>query len=400
MPVYTYTAKNTEGKQKTGTVDARSEASAVTLLKEQGLFVVGLQERRAGFMEKVMNIRGIPDTEVVTFTRQFSTMISAGLPLSRALEVLADQTVNVSMRKVLLDCLRDVQGGASLSNAFSRYPHVFSPTYIALVRAGEASGKLDEILKRLADNLEASRELRSKFKGAMIYPIIVLIAMIGVLVLMLVFVIPKLSQMYESLDAELPTITKVMIGVSDFFVSKWYLFVVLLVGGFFAAKSFLATDQGKELVARIFFNAPIFGKINKSKDITEFTRTLSLLLKSGISIVEALNIVSKVVTNPKYKEAALSAATAIEKGNSLSEYMKADRSFPPLISQMASVGEETGQLDEVLGRVADFFASETDHAVKGLSAALEPVILILLGGMVGVLIVSIIVPIYKITSSI
>jgi len=399
MPVYNYVAKDSAGNRKVGTVDARSTSSAVNLLKEQNLFVVSLDEKKEGIVEFFSSFRGVPDTEIVTFTRQLATMISAGLPLSRGLEVLSAQTQNKGMKKILNDVLRDVQGGSSLSMAFSRFPKAFSPTYVSLVKAGEASGRLEEILSRLADNLEAGRDLKSKFKGAMIYPSIVFLAMIGVFVLMMVLVVPKLAQMYESMNVELPALTKMMIGFSNFMVDYKILILLALVGAFFSVRSFLATPVGKEYFSKVVFSLPVFGKILRQKEITEFSRTLSLLIASGIPIVEALNIVSQVVTNTSFRRGALNAAMEVEKGSSLSDYLKMDSAFPPILGQMCAVGEETGQLDEVLSRISVFFAGETEHSVRGLSAALEPIILVILGSMVGLLIISIITPIYKITSS-
>jgi type IV pilus assembly protein PilC len=400
MALFAYTASDTNGNKKTGTVDARTRELAVGLLKGQGLYVIELVEKRDNFINKLGFIRGVPQNEVVQFTRQFSTMISAGLPISRALDVLANQSSNKALKKVLMEVLRDIEGGSSLSMALSRHPQAFPPTYQALVRAGEASGKLDEILKRLATTMEKQRELNSKFKAAMIYPSIVFMAMIGVFVLMMVFVIPKLATMYESLNVELPAMTQAMIAISDFFVNNIIIMGVLAAGAVLGARYFLHTEAGKEVVSNVFFGVPIFGKINKQKEITDFTRTLSLLIASAIPIVEALNIVAGVMNNKRYREAAYEAAAAVEKGNALSEYIKTNSIFPPLLGQMTSVGEETGQLDEVLDRVANYLEGEVDHSVKGLSSALEPVILILLGSMVGFLIVSIITPIYKITSSI
>ncbi len=399
MPIFTYRARDSFGKQRVGTVDARSEASAVGLLKEQGLYVISLEERKTNLVEQLSNIRGVSTTETVAFTRQLSTMVSAGLPISRALEVLSEQSTNPKFRKILLDALRDVEGGTSLSSAFGRFPRIFSPTYIALVRAGESSGKLDEVLLRLADTMEADRELSAQFTGALIYPAIIFVAMIGVFILMMVFVVPKLADMYYSLNVELPAITQFMISMSDFIVHKYYIVILIVVGIGFATKTFLATPIGSDMVSVAMFKMPVFGKINKQKEIAQYTRTLSLLVSAAIPIVEALNIVADVVKNKLLKEAAYASAQNVEKGNSLSDYVKSNKNFPPIVGQMISVGEETGQLDSVLDRVADFFDGETSHAVKGLAAALEPIILIMLGGMVGVLIISIITPIYKITSA-
>ena len=400
MPVYRYSATDNNGNRRSGTVDARTEELAVNLLKNQGFYVISMQKETSNFLENLIEARGVPDTELVTFTRQFSTMISAGLPIARALEVLAEQTQNSKFKRILMDILRDVEGGASLSAAFGRFPNAFSPTYQALVNAGESSGKLDEILKRLATTMEADRELKAKFKGAMIYPAIVMVSMIGVFFMLMIFVIPKLATMYESLNVELPVMTQVLITASDFMVERFYIILALMVAAFFGIRYFARTTTGKELISTVLFNAPIFGKINRLRDITMFTRTLGLLIASAIPIVEALKIVSNVVSSAFYKKGALDAAQVVEKGNSLSEYFKHNKDFPALVGQMVSVGEETGQLDEVLAKVAEYYNGETDHAVQGLSAALEPVILIMLGGMVGILIIAIITPIYQITTAI
>ncbi len=400
MSLYAYTASDSAGNKKTGTVDARTRELAVGLLKRQGLYVIELNEKKDSILSKLGVFQGVPQNEVVAFTRQFSTMISAGLPISRALDVLSDQASNKALKKILLEVLRSIEGGSSLSMALGKHPHVFPATYQALVRAGEASGKLDEILKRLASTMEKQRELNSKFIAAMIYPSIVFLAMIGVFVIMMVFVVPKLATMYTSLNVELPAMTQAMITLSDFFVENLLLVFLLAVGAFMAIRYFVSTEAGKEVISSLLFNVPIFGKINKQKEITDFTRTLSLLIASAIPIVEALNIVAGVMKNRVFREAAYESAAAVEKGNALSEYIRSNPVFPPLLGQMITVGEETGQLDEVLDRVANYLEGEVDHSVKGLSAALEPVILLMLGGMVGFLIISIITPIYKITSSI
>ncbi|MFA6982201.1 MAG: type II secretion system F family protein, partial [Patescibacteria group bacterium] len=311
MPVYTYTAKDTAGGRRAGTVDAKNESLAVDLLKSQNLFVVSLQKKQVTFIDRLMEIRGVSEVQLVAFTRQFSTMISAGLPIARALEVLAEQSDNAKFKMILTDILRDVEGGISLSQALGRYRNVFSNTYTALVAAGEASGKLDVILKRLAQTMEAEHELKAKFRGAMVYPAIVFAAMIGVFVILMIFVIPKLADMYESMDVELPWMTKVMIGVSDIFANYFLIIFLVFVGFVIFVRWFLSTDEGKDMMSTLSFGLPVFGKINKQKELTSFTRTLSLLISSAIPIVEALNIVAEVVKNSTYKEAAREAALAV-----------------------------------------------------------------------------------------
>lgn len=400
MSIFTYTAKNISGKTVAGSVDARSKEVAVDLLKGQRLVVIDIQEKKEGILDQLKLFRGVPQGEVVTFTRQLSTMISAGLPISRALEVLSNQSSNERFRKIIQEILRAVEGGASLSMALSLHPDVFPNTYQSLVRAGESSGKLDIILKRLADNMEATRELDSKFKSAMIYPTIVFMAMIGVFIILMIFVIPKLAEMYENLDVELPLTTQFMINFSSFMVR--YVYVLLVVGTIIilAIRSYMKSEKGKEVMSEIISKLPVFGKIVKQKDYASFSRTLSLLINSAVPIVEALHIVSTVMSNQTFRKAVLAAADSVEKGSALSEYFRTTTIFPPILAQMSNVGEETGKMDEVLERVAIYYEGEVDHLVKGLSAALEPIILVMLGAMVGFLIVSIITPIYKITSAI
>jgi type IV pilus assembly protein PilC len=400
MPSYSYTGKNLYGKTVTGTVDARSSEIAVSLLKNQNLTVISLSEKTADVFEKFLDFRGVPQGEVVTFTRQLSTMISAGLPIARALDVLANQSMNRNFKKVILEILRSVEGGVSLSMALGMHPKVFDTTYISLVRAGESSGKLDTILKRLAENMEAERELNSKFKAAMIYPAIVFIAMIGVFIILMIFVIPKLSEMYVSMNVELPAMTQFMINSSNFMVKYIYIIAILAIGAFLGFRSFAQSEKGKIYISELVIRIPVFGKITLQKDYARFSRTLSLLINSAVPIVESLNIVSTVMTSQTLKNAVMDAANQVEKGNSLSNYFKTTKNFPSLLGQMAGVGEETGKMDEVLERVAIYYEGEVDNLVKGLSAALEPIILVMLGVMVGFLIVSIITPIYKLTSSI
>jgi type IV pilus assembly protein PilC len=399
MSLYIYKASDKAGRRKTGSVQAQSKAAALSLLKDQGLYVVSIVEKRDSPLAAFNIFNRVRDGDVVAFTRQFSTMMSSGLSMSRALDVLASQSSSQLLRKIVREVLQDVEGGASLSSSLSKHPKVFDTTYQALVSAGEASGKLDVVLNQLADNLEASRNLKAKFKTAMIYPTLVVFAMVGVFVLMMVVVIPQLADMYESMNVDLPVMTQVMISASDFMVDNLILVAIVSFASVFGIRYFIQTPTGGEYVSFISFKLPVFGKINKKKQITEFTRTLAMLIGAAIPIVDALKIVANVVTNLELRRATLEAASIVEKGSSLSDYLISNKLYPPLVGQMAKVGEETGKMDTTLEDVADYLESEVNHAVDGLSAALEPLILIMLGGMVGLLIVSIITPIYQITSA-
>jgi type IV pilus assembly protein PilC len=399
MPLYVYTAKNAQGQTKNGMVDARSQDLAVNLLKAQNLFVVTISEKKENFIDELINLRGVPRKDLVLFTRQFATMILAGLQVARCLEILGNQTQNKLFKRIIFDVLRLVEGGSSLSSALAQHSNVFDTSFVALIRAGESSGKLDEILKRLAETMEAENELNVKFKSAMIYPVVVFMAMIGVFIVLMVFVIPKLSELYTSMNVELPLITKIMITTSKFMTQYIVLILGAMLAGAYFLKKFLSTAEGKKFLIEVVYNIPVFGGIMRLKEQAQFTRTLSLLISAAVPIVEALNIVSGVVSHPSLRNAALEAAKQVEKGNPLSGYFSSSSLFPPLISQMTSVGEETGKMDEVLQRVASYYDLEVDGMVKGLSSALEPLILVMLGVMVGFMILSVITPIYKITTS-
>jgi len=400
MAIFSYTAKNNVGGTVSGDVEARNRETAVSLLKNQGFTVISIKEKSSDIGDFLSDLKGVPFGEVVTFTRQLSTMISAGLPISRSLEVLSNQAENKKFKKIIGEILRSVEGGSSLSASFSAYPKVFSNTYVSLVRAGESSGKLDIILKKLADNMEADRELSSKFKSAMIYPMVVMVAMVAVVIILMVFVMPKLTEMYEGMQIELPAATKFVINLSKFATKYIYIILIVVIGAVIGIRSFLSSEKGKGLISEIIIKIPVFGKITLQKDYASFSRTLSLLIGAAVPIVDALNIVSVTMSGMQLRRSIQEAARQVEKGNSLSAFFKSDSTFPSLLGQMTSVGEETGKTDEVLERVAVYYEGEVNNLVKGLSSALEPIILVMLGIMVGFLVISVITPIYKLTSSI
>lgn len=400
MAIFKYVATDKKGTRISGSVDARSKDFAVSLLKQKDLYIISIQEQTSSFVSSLFIFTGISNSEIVSATRQLSTMISAGLAISNSLQVLISQTKNKNFKKVLYDVLKSVEGGASLSSSMSKHPNVFDATYYSLVGAGESSGSLDVILERLASRLEEERELEAKFKGAMIYPAIVTIAMIVVFFGLMIFVVPKLSNLYNDLDVKLPAVTQLMIYVSKFIVDNATILILISITLIFLFRAFLKTQTGSLILSEIVFRLPIFGRIVRLRDLDKFTSTLSLLLTSAVPIVESLNIVSTVVTNTSYKNAAKEAAVQVEKGTLLSEYFKSNEIFPPLVAQMAGVGQETGQMDQVLSKISKYFKSELDHLIDNLSSALEPIILVVIGVGVGFLIISIITPIYQITSAI
>lgn len=397
MQRFRFKARTEKSELRKGIVEAQSEASAVQVLRDQKLIIIEMHEIGVG---KSMFSFGkkVKFEDIVNFTRQLSTMIGAGLPLTDALSILQVQ-VSVNLQSVIADVLRSIEGGSTFGDALSHHSDIFSRVFISLVRAGEAAGVLDTILTRLADTLEKQREFREKTKGAMIYPIIVLIGMLLVSAVMMIFVLPKLTVMYKDFNITLPLVTRILIGTSDFMVNYWYVMLVIVIGSSYAFNWWRKTQVGAYQWDAIILKLPIFGKIKSMVLMTEFTRTLALLASAGVSLVESLGIVREVADSEVMRKALGEVAKDVEKGNPLAISLAKHPVFPMIVSQMTSVGEQTGKLDEILNRVAGYFENESEHAIKNLSTAMEPIIMLLLGVGVGFLIVAIIVPIYNLTSA-
>lgn len=397
--IFTYTAKDSEGATKTGFVEAVSTDQAAEVLRGRRLVPTEIKEKQTSSLSALLKqLQGVSEKEKTIFTRQLATMVAAGLPLARALEVLVGQTRNPRFREMLSSSLRDIQAGVSLSSSLEKHEGIFSRVYLSLIRAGEASGALDSILKRLAENQEKRQKFIGETRGALIYPAIVVVGMGGVFVMMMTFVIPKLTDMYRDLGADLPLPTKIMIGLSDLMTGFWWLILLLAGLTAFGLWRFSQTAQGRYLFARLVLRLPIVGPISGQSQLAELSRTLGLLIQSGVPILTALDISKGAVGNVLYLEALDRVAVAVEKGAPLSEAMKKEPLFPVSLAQMVEVGEETGKVDEVLFKVSTFFENEVDQSVKNLATALEPIIMVLLGIMVGFLILSVILPIYSLTS--
>lgn len=399
MNKYNYRAKDKESKTIKGIVEARDEKQAARILQEKGLLVVGLSLKGESAIKEVGGIffRRITDADRVGFTRQLSTMINAGLQLTNALSILEVQA-SPAMSRVVGEILREIEGGGSLGDALEKHSDVFDEVYVALVRAGEEAGILDKVLNRLADNLEQGREFKSRIKGAMIYPMIVVIGMFIVGGIMIIFVIPRLTAIYEEFQAELPFFTKLLLKISKFLVSFWVIGLVGLVGGIIGLKAAFKDPLVRKQYEAILFKIPIIGKLKKQIMLTEFTRTLGLLVGSGILVVNALSIVRRSLGSRIYEEAVTRASDDIEKGFPLATALARTEIFPLLIPHMISVGEETGKLDEALSKVSAYFEQEAAQAIRNLTSALEPLIMIVLGVGVAFLMVSVIMPIYNLTS--
>lgn len=399
MEKFNYVATDKENKKVKGQVEALNQVQAQQILRNKGLFIIAMEkiEVVSPVMKLFKGFQKVKREDVVHFTRQLATMIKAGLPLTTALSILRYQS-NVAMAEIVDEVLRDVEGGGSFYKALSKHPKVFSPVYLSLVQSGEAAGVLEKVLLRLADNLEKAAEFRAKTKNALIYPAIITSAMVVVAVVMMVFVVPKLTSLYDEFGAELPVMTRALIGLSNYMVKTWYFQLFLLVVGGYSFIQWKKTPSGKEFVDSKILKMPIIGKLRTKVVLTEITRTLALLVEAGISIITALEIVAGAAENIVFAKSIKKAAKEVEKGIPLAGALGQYDHFPPIVPQMIAVGEETGKIDEVLMNVSGYFESEAEQAVKGLTTAIEPLMMILLGVGVAFLVIAIVLPIYNLTS--
>ena len=399
MAFFSYKARDSAGKTVNGLVEAISKDAATKLLHEKQLFIIGITETRGpskGSSSKQFQRVGFG--EIVNFTRQLSTMVVAGLSLPEALSILRAQTTNPAFGSVLMEIEHQIVGGGNLGDALAKYPQHFSAIYIALIRAGESSGQLDQVLARLADSMESQRDFRSKVAGAMIYPVIILVGMGIVVMIMMTVVIPKLTELYADFGVDLPFATQLLITISKFFVVWWWMMIALAVGGFYGFLRWKKTKIGELVVDTIVLHVPLFGELQKKIILVEFTRTLSMLISSGIRLLDALHILKDALGNVLFRNAIVDISKKVERGFPLGETFSQYPVFPPIVSQMMKVGEETGKLDDTLLKLSKYFASESENLVKGLTTAIEPIIMVILGVGVGFIVISVITPIYNLTS--
>lgn len=398
MPIFEYTAKNSHFEAVKGKVEAKTKGQAVALLTARGLFVVSLRASTTSSLDwfnQFFNKAKFED--IVNFTRQMATMINAGLSLSKSLAILENQA-NPEMSKIVSALLKEVESGGTFSGALAKYPHVFNRVYVQLVKAGEVGGVLDQVLDRLAITMEKEKDFRAKTKGALIYPAIVVTAMVIVATIMMIFVVPKLTDMYKDFGAELPLPTKILMSISGFMVQNFAVLAVVAVGGISVLSNWAKTELGQRKIDALQFKLPVFGVLRKKIILTDFARTLSLLLGTGVSLLEALDIVAAALDSLLYRDALQDATKLVERGDSLSAAIAKYDLFPPLLNQMIAVGEETGKIDEVLNKLSIFYESESEQAVKNMTVAMEPMIMIVLGVGVGMLVIAVILPIYSLTS--
>jgi len=399
MAEFIYKAKDIYGTDHQGSVQSPDLHSAATVLRKKGLIVISLKSKdppKNEFLSKLLN--RVSFTELVIITRQLATMVSSGLVLSDSMDILAEQQTNETLKKALEEVAEDIKGGLTLAQAFGRHPNIFPRLYVNLVKSGETSGKLDQVLLQMAEGLEKDREFRARIQGAMIYPIVVLTMMFVVIMIMMVFVIPKLTTLYSQSTIELPLPTKILIFTSSLFIHFWWAGIIIIIALIVSINRLNKTPEGNYFLGKLILKIPLLGKIVTEVTLTNFNRTFGLLTSAGIPLLESIGIVSDQTENPVFKRALKESYSGVEKGLPFSSLLTASI-FPRIVGQMIKVGEETGKVDEIFFKLADYFESESDHLVKNLTVAIEPIVLIILGIGVGFLVLSIILPIYKLTTS-
>jgi type IV pilus assembly protein PilC len=396
MALFNYTARTMSGELKTSTVEAPTRDAAITQLRRQRLAIVKINEDPVAKAKKGK----VKMRDIVIFTRQFATMISAGLPLVQALDILAKQTENKTLVSVVRQVLFDVESGNTVADALGKHPKAFSALYVNMVAAGEAGGVLDTILNRLATFLEKTEALIRKVKGAMIYPSVILLVAIGAVVIMLLFVIPTFENMFASVNLTLPLPTRIVIGLSKLLQNYWWLMGGSIAVAVVSLKRYYATPAGKLAIDKFMLRLPVLGDVLRKSAVSRFTRTLGTLISSGVSILEGLEITARTAGNRVVQDSIMESRASIAGGETISQPLAKSGVFPPMVTSMIAVGESTGNLDEMLQKIADFYDDEVDVAVSGLLALLEPAMIVFLGVAVGGMIMAMYLPIFDMVNAV
>jgi type IV pilus assembly protein PilC len=401
MPVYEWQGKTLKGETRTGVSRAESEAMLRALLRRDGVIVTKSAEKKeTARKEKYNPKKKISAMNVVLFTRQLSTMITSGLPLVQALDILANQIEDKDLRGIVREIKEKIESGSRFADALRDYPQCFDALYVNLVVAGEEGGMLDTVLSRLAVYMEKSVKLIKKVKSAMIYPISIIVVAIGVVMILLIFVIPVFEGMFKEMGGSLPAPTQIVVNLSKFVKATVHYMIGALIISVFLFRRYYKTDGGRRKIDRLILKVPIFGVLAIKASVARVTRTLATLLSSGVAILESLVIVAKVAGNKVVEEALIVARARISEGKSMSEPLQESGVFPPMVVQMIQVGESTGALDNMLNKVADFYEEDVDNLVTNLTAMMEPMIMMFLGVVLGGLIIAMYLPIFKLGSAV
>lgn len=397
---FQYRVRDTQGRLLQGTLDGDSQKLVAVKLREMGYVPIAIEQQQSSNLKKDLKIPGLSDRvsqkDVAIFSRQFATMINSGLSLIRALHILNEQTENKKLASIVNEVRLDVETGASLSQALSRHPKAFSRLYVAMVRAGETGGVLDRVLTQLADIIEKQVELKRKIKSAMTYPVAVLFLVLLIVTAMLIFVVPTFETLYADLGGTLPLPTRILLMVSRIVVKWAPVIIVVEVAGVVGFKKWIQSAGGRAQWDTFKLRVPIFGKLVHKTVLTRFSRTFAVLLRSGVPILEALEITSETVDNTVAARAIRATQDAVKRGESVASELERHAIFPPMVVQMLAVGEETGQVDTMLEKVADFYDQEIEATVDALTSLLEPLLIVVMGGAVGGMVIALYMPMFQI----
>jgi len=399
MPTFAYVVKDKAGKTHNGTLETDSRNSLIEQLWKQEFVIISIEERQQGKISLLkVGQPKVKTVQLVVFSRQLATMVESGIPIVSALDVLSDQLEDRSFKQTLQRIRDDVEAGASLSEATGRHPRIFSDFFVNMLRAGESSGHLDEILDRVASYLEKVENLQRKVKASLFYPAFVSVLAFGITTFLVVVIVPKFKEIFTSLGGQLPMPTLILLGISDFMRK----FLVIEIVGFFllgvACKTYVSTPAGRFWLDRLTLQAPIIGKLMQKVVIARFSRTLATLVKSGVPILSSLEIVAKTAGNKVVERAVIEARSSIKEGENIADPLARSKVFPPMVTRMISVGEKTGELEKMLTKIADFYENEVDAAVTALTSLIEPLVIAILGVVIGGIVVALFLPVFQIST--
>jgi type IV pilus assembly protein PilC len=399
MPLFEYTARNpSNGQIQKGQVDVASKEEVTAFLRKQRMMLVSVREAPKPI--KLSFGSAIKTRDIVIFTRQFATMINAGLPLVQSLDILAKQTENPALKEIVRQVVFDVEAGNTLADAFRKHPKAFTDLYVNMIAAGEAGGILDTILLRLATFMEKNDALVRKVKGAMVYPLVIMSVAVIAITVLLIFVIPTFSSMFASVNLELPLPTRIVIAMSNFLTSYWWAILGVIGAFVFALKRYYATSNGRKNLDTLLINSPVLGDVIRKSAVSRFTRTLGTLVSSGVAILDGLEITAKTAGNRVIHDAVMESRASIAGGETIAGPLEKSKVFPPMVVSMIAVGEQTGGLDEMLSKIADFYDEEVDVAVSALLSLMEPVMIVILGVVVGGMVIAMYLPIFDMMNAV
>ena len=396
MPVYSYTARDVDGQLVTGSTAAADESIVRRELREEGLYVISLAEQveRQDLASWWASVRGVSLGDLVIFSQQLATMVGAGIPIMECLRELIDETESPPLRHALQRITRDIQAGSTFSQALARHPKIFSGMFVALVHAGEVGGVLEQSLDAIAESLDKEQELREKVKSAFVYPVVVLVVSAAVVAFMLIFIIPVFEGVYSQFRAQLPAPTRMLIAVSHFMVEYWWIGVLGIVGLALGFRAFIRTELGARIWDRVKLRIPMLGKLVRKIVVARFVRTLGILIGAGVPLLNALRTAASVASNSEFTDAITGVAGEVTEGSSLSAPLRACGKFPNLVPRLVQVGEESGNLDEMLLKTAYFLDRDIEYTVRRLTTLMEPVLTLVLGVVVGAIVISLYMPIF------